>query len=119
MTSETRRPAAVAVKRDEKGRIVAGALNAGGQTTEARKARDAMQLWLAGDAMQAKFREAYTKLLEEGNPIIVKDAADRYMGKVKEVVEHTGDMPRGVALTMLTRAEVLAIAKGEVPEGEP
>lgn len=103
------------VERDEKGRIKSGAANPGGMTWEQRQARDALNLWLCADAQVARGKEAYLRLLDEGNPVIVKDFMDRVAGKVKESVEVTGDGGQPLALTVLTREEVLAIARGEKP----
>ena len=101
------------IQRDALGRIVkgSGAINAGGLTPEARMVRDGMLAWIGSPEMQAAFKSSYKGLLEEQNPIITKDCAERLMGKVKDIVEHQGDAP--MRLTMLTREEILAIAKGE------
>ena len=116
---KARKPDAVVpvpVKRDEKGRIVAGSLNAGGQTDVQRQARDALNLWLCAEPQLVKGKEAYLRLLDEGNPVIVKDYMDRVAGKVKEHVEVSGDSARPMALSLLTRDELLTIAKGDKPE---
>ena len=85
------------VERDDKGRIKSGSANPGGMTVEMRQARDAMQLWLCDKPQVDKAREAYVALLEEKNPVIVKDFMDRVAGKVKEQVELSGDNERPLA----------------------
>ena len=106
----------VPVARDAKGRIVGGALNAGGMTSAAREARDAMGLWLCAEPQVETGKAAYLSLLQEGNPVIVKDFMDRVAGKVKEHVEVSGDGVAPEWLKDLTGAAVLAIARGEKPE---
>lgn len=112
---DTTKMDSVAVQRDEKGRVTKGALNAGGLSKEARLVRDGVRDWLAGGPMVEKFKEAYAALLDERNPVIVKDAADRLMGKVKETVEHKGEDGAPFALAVLTRDEMLKIARDEKP----
>ncbi len=104
------------VKRDAQGRVVAGsgAINAGGQTTEQRQARDALNRWLCETPQLDAGKAAYLKLLNgtEGvppNPVIVKDFMDRVAGKVKEQVELSGDSERPLA--GLSAAEIIAALK--------
>lgn len=117
MSGETTKTGPTGIQRDSKGRIVAGsgAINGGGLTTEQRQARDALGKWLCEGPQIATGKAAYIRLLEADNPVIVKDFMDRVAGKVKEVVEHQGDA-LGPSLALLTRAEILAIARGEKPE---
>lgn len=103
------------VARDAKGRIVGGALNAGGMTVEARAARDAMQLWLCAEPQIEAGKTAYLRLLEGDtetppNPVIVKDFMDRVAGKVKEHVEVSGDGER--PLLGASVETILAALKG-------
>lgn len=114
MTTKPQGKPLKAPERDEKGRIKSGAANPGGMTAEQRQARDALNKWLCDAPQVQKGKEAYVRLLEADNPVIVKDFMDRVAGKVKDVVEHQGDVVP--ALTMLTREEILAIARGEKPE---
>ncbi len=65
--------------------------NPGGLTAEERAARDAMRKWLSGRDMQERAKTAYSNLLDEGNPVIVKDAMERLAGKVREHLEVTGE----------------------------
>lgn len=64
--------------------------NPGGITAEERQKRDALRLWLTEETPE-KGKAAYLKALEDGNPAIIKDWADRMFGKVKEHVELSGD----------------------------
>ena len=88
-----------AIARDAKGRIVAGsgAINGGGLSPEQRRARDALNQWLCDEPQVEKGKAAYLHLLDEGNPVIVKDFMDRVAGKVKEHVEVSGDSERPLA----------------------
>ena len=81
-----------AVERDERGRVVkgSGAINPGGTTKEERQARDALRLWLATEMVE-EGKVAYRKAISDGNPAIIKDWADRLLGKVKERVEVSDD----------------------------
>lgn len=103
------------VQRDEAGRVRAGTPNPGGMTTQQRQARDALNRWLCEEPQIARGKEAYLRLLDEGNPVIVKDFMDRVAGKVKEHVEVTGDGTQPLTFSVLTREEMLAIARGETP----
>lgn len=99
------------VQRDEKGRIVpgSGAINGGGLTKEQRAARDTLNRWLCEEPQVEKGKQAYMRLLEADNPVIVKDFMDRVAGKAKEHIEHSGEVGGGG--WPLTREETLAIAK--------
>ena len=98
MTKPTK-TAPAEVRRDAKGRIVSGssALNGGGLTSEQRQARDAMNLWLCDEPQVEAGKAAYMSLLQEGNPVIVKDFMDRVAGKVKDSIEVSGDPERPFA----------------------
>lgn len=101
------------VERAADGKLKSGTPNPGGITREQRQARDALNKWLCEEPQVEKGKESYLKLLGEGNHHIVLDFMNRVAGKVKDVVEHQGDAVP--ALTMLTREEILAIARGEKP----
>lgn len=67
-----------------KGRIQKGETrNPGGMTAMEREARDVVRQALAGP-LRKKGLDAYERLLEADNPLIVKDFMDRLVGKVKE-----------------------------------
>jgi hypothetical protein len=59
--------------------------NPGGLTSEERQARDALRKWLAAETLE-EGKAAYRQALLDGNPAIIKDWADRLLGKVKERV---------------------------------
>ena len=82
--------------------------NPGGLTSEERQARDALRLWLAKDTV-AIGKVAYLQALEDGNPAIIKDWADRMFGKVKEHVELSGDAE--APLLAATLEQVLEIVR--------
>jgi hypothetical protein len=101
MTTKPQGKPLKAVERDDKGRIKSGSANPGGMTTEARAARDAMNLWLCAEPQIEAGKSAYLELLvgdvdTPPNPVIVKDFMDRVAGKVKEQVELSGDAAGGV-----------------------
>ena len=81
-----------AVERNAKGQVVqgSGAINPGGLTAEERQARDALRKWLCVETME-EGKAAYRQALSDGNPAIIKDWADRLLGKVKERVEMSED----------------------------
>lgn len=125
-----------AVERDAKGRIVSGALNAGGLTSAQRQARDAMALWLCEEPQIEKGKEAYLRALSEGNAVIIKDWMDRILGKPKESVELSGEVkasvehdvraevvqsPQRIAriVRVLEESGALALAKLEAETAEP
>ncbi len=106
------------VKRDAQGRVIAGsgAINAGGQTTEQRQARDALNRWLCDEPQVEAGKVAYLKLLNgaEGvppNPVIVKDFMDRVAGKVREAIEVSGDPERPLA--GLSASEIIAALRSK------
>ena len=96
------------VQRDAKGRLMAGhTANPGGVSAAQCAARDALGLWLCADAQLEKGKAAYLQLLEEGNPVIVKDFMDRVAGKVKESISITDESERplfGVAANVIIDA---------------
>lgn len=94
------------VERDEKGRVKGGALNPGGMTAEQKEARAVLQLWLESEGTAERGKAAYLKALDDGNAAIIKDWADRTLGKVKERVEHSSD-PDAPVLTGWTLQDVL------------
>lgn len=61
--------------------------NPGGLTADERAARDALRQALASDDMRELGLKAYRQLLQEGNPVIVKDFMDRVAGKAVERVQ--------------------------------
>ena len=106
-----------AVQRDADGKLKSGTPNPGGLTKEQRAARDALNRWLCEEPQLVRGKEAYLRLLDEGNPVIVKDFMDRVAGKAKEHVEVSGG--EGVAgITVLTREELLAVARLPTGGGE-
>lgn len=96
------------VVRDELGRIMKGSgpQNPGGISAEQRAAKDALNRWLCDTPQLEAGKEAYLRLLREGNPHIVKDFMDRVAGKVKEIHEVQGDSGvfAGVPVTRLLAA---------------
>lgn len=64
--------------------------NPGGITADERQARDALRKWLCTETME-EGKKAYRQALADGNPAIIKDWADRLLGKVKERVELAED----------------------------
>lgn len=101
------------VERDEKGRVKGGALNPGGMTAEQKEARAVLQLWLESEGTTAKGKAAYLKALDDGNPAIIKDWADRTLGKVKDRIEHSTDPEAGMppGWTLADVLEALAAAR--------
>lgn len=85
--------------------------NPGGMTAQQRKVRDQLQTWLASEAVTPKFKKAYLKALEEGNPAILKDCAERLMGKVKQPVELGDDEER--PLLGVAAEAIIAALKGD------
>jgi hypothetical protein len=87
--------------------------NPGGLTALEREARDAIRQALAEPEMRQIGLSAYKHLLEEGNPLIVKDFVDRVAGKVKERVEVSGDSDNPLAplLKAGTLAELLELVR--------
>ena len=65
--------------------------NEGGLTPEEREARDWVRKQLAAVETRAAGMAAYRALLDDKNPLIVKDFMDRVVGKVKEHVEIGAD----------------------------
>lgn len=61
--------------------------NPGGMSKEQRAARDLFNRDLSHPTRYRKFLEAYDAQIEAGNPVILKDYADRVGGKVKELIE--------------------------------
>lgn len=85
--------------------------NPGGLTVEEREARDAMRKALAEPERRAKGLAAYDKLLDEGNPLIVKDFMDRTAGKVTDRIEVEDTTPKDPTppLTNDERRELLKL----------
>lgn len=99
------------VVRDDKARVVTGSLNPGGITKEQRAARDALNKWLCAAPQMEMGKAAYTQLLQEGNPVIVKDFMDRVAGKVKETLNVQDDRERPFA--GMSPEALLAALRGE------
>lgn len=116
MTTKRQSKPLTPVERDRQGRITRGSPNPGGITKEQRQARDALNAWLIEPNQMEAGKEAYKRCLAADNPVIVKDFMDRVAGKVKEHIEHEG-LPSSI-LAGLTATQILAIARGEVPEEE-
>lgn len=68
--------------------------NPGGLTVQQARTRQTLLTWLASEAVTPKFKAAYLKALEAGEPAILKDCADRLLGKVKVAVELSDDDTR-------------------------
>ncbi len=66
--------------------------NPGGFTREQRAARDIVQSYLVSSETLSKGLDAYVRLINADNPLIVKDFMDRVAGKVKENIELAGDV---------------------------
>lgn len=82
------------------------ARNPGGLTVEEREARDILRKALAAPKFRDAWQEAYFAAIEERNPVILKDYADRVLGKAKEMVEVEWP-PEGVAVLTGVKPEVL------------
>lgn len=80
--------------------------NPSGLSKEQRAAREALRLWLESEGTTARGKAAYLKALDDGNPAIIKDWADRTMGKVKEMLE-LSENPDAPVLTGWTLGDVL------------
>lgn len=61
--------------------------NPGGMTAHEAESRRLLKLWLGGPETRAKFQKAYWAALDDGNPAVVVDCANRLMGKVKDELE--------------------------------
>lgn len=81
--------------------------NAGGRTAEEAAAAKVINEQLRAPAMMKAGMKAYKALLEEQNPVIVKDFVDRLAGKAKESVEVSG--PEGSPLAGMTTEELRLI----------
>lgn len=68
--------------------------NAGGLTKRQRQVRDQLLTWLCSDGVTRVGKQAYLAALKAREPAIVKDFADRVMGKVKAHVELSNDPDR-------------------------
>jgi hypothetical protein len=98
------------------GRIQKGETrNPGGLTADERAARDTIRKALASPEMFSSWRRGYLSQLEQENPLILKDYADRVGGKPKDRVELSEDpdsplSPHG----QLTIEELKAIARAQL-----
>lgn len=81
------------------------ARNPGGLTVEEREARDILRKALAAPKFRDAWQDAYFAAIEERNPVILKDYADRVLGKAKEMVEVSG--PEGTPVLTGVKPEVL------------
>lgn len=84
--------------------------NAGGLSARQHQVRRELHTWLASEEVTPKFKKAYLKALESGEPAILRDCADRLLGKVKLPVELGEDTER--PLLGATAAEIIAALKG-------
>lgn len=97
------------------GRIQKGETrNPGGMTKEQRAARDLFNTDLTKPARYRRFLAAYDKALDDGNPVILKDYADRVGGKVKEAIEFEDKTPNRDASPPLTNDERRALLKAQL-----
>jgi hypothetical protein len=100
------------VERDAKGRVRGGALNPGGLTKEQREARDLMNAALFDEPTRKAWKAGYLQALAEANPIILKDYADRTLGKPTERILHGEDPENPFDTTpALTQDERRALLK--------
>lgn len=67
-----------------------------------------LMVWLRSPEMEARFQRAYAAALDDGNPAVVVDCANRLMGKVKEEVELSESDER--PLKSLAIEKLLALA---------
>ncbi len=69
--------------------------NAGGLTKHQAQVRRDLHTWLASDVVTPTFKKSYLKALQEGDTTILRDCADRLLGKVKLPVDlgEDGDRP--------------------------
>lgn len=88
--------------------------NPGGLTAVEREARDSVRKALSAPAMRAAGLAAYRKLLDDANPIIVKDFMDRLAGKVKERLEVSEDPDSVNPFRGLTPEHLVAIAMAQL-----
>lgn len=101
------------VKRDAKGRITKGStLNPGGQSKEKR----AFLERLTSDDADAVY-DAFMALVREGNAAAVLRAVEYLAGKPASAPADLDALRKGGVnmLAMLTRDDMLAIARGETP----
>lgn len=80
--------------------------NPSGRSAEEVAAAKALNAALRADDMRVVGLKAYRELLEQRNPVIVKDFVDRVAGKAREIVEVSG--PEGSPLSGLTTEELRA-----------
>ncbi len=84
--------------------------NPGGLTVRQAQVRRDLLTWLASEGVTAKFKAAYLKALGDGEASILRDCADRLLGKVKVPVELGEDPER--PLLGATKEEIIAALKG-------
>lgn len=77
-----------------------------GRSAEEVQAAAALNKALREPGMMKAGLAAYKSLLEEQNPVIVKDFVDRVAGKAREIVEVSG--PEGSPLSGMTTEELRA-----------
>lgn len=68
--------------------------NPGGLTARQAQVRRDLHTWLASEAVTPHFKQAYLAALRAGEPAILRDCADRLLGKVKLPVELGDDGER-------------------------
>lgn len=90
--------------------------NPGGQTAAQKAARDLLDMRLDEEEYREAFLDGYLKQLEEGNPAILKDYADRKLGKPVERLDvaHSGSVENPAK--PLTTEDLLTIAKSAQPK---
>lgn len=68
--------------------------NPGGLSARQHEVRRQLHTWLASEAVTPHFKRAYLAALKAGEPAILRDCADRLLGKVKLPVELGDDGER-------------------------
>lgn len=89
--------------------------NPGGQTAEQKAARDLLEMRLDAEEYREAFLRGYLAQLADGNAVILKDYADRKLGKAPERfdVVHSGDVENPAQ--PLTTDMLVVIATKEKP----
>lgn len=93
--------------------------NPGGQTKEQVADRALLEARLDTEEYREAFLAGYLKQLQDGNPAILKDYADRKLGKPVERLDvaHSGSVENPAK--PLTTEDLIAVAKASQPKPGP
>lgn len=90
--------------------------NPSGVTKADKAARDLLRAALHSETYRDAWKKSYLRQLEEGNPLILKDYADRVGGKAVDRVEVTAvERP----LAPMTSEELIALARSRLKAAAP